>query len=484
MTAADDQLLLEAARLSPLAFTKLTFPQYQIKWFHRRISDALYRASTGELDRVMIFMPPRYGKSEMVSVRFPAWYLGRYADRRFMHASYSIDLAEDFGRKARNLMASPEYRAIFPGVVVASDSSAAARFDIAGHRGGYYAAGVGGPLTGRGADILNIDDPVKNRQEAESETVRDNIWDWYTSTAYTRLEGRGVVILTMTRWHEDDLAGRLLKEQEAGGDQWHVISLPAIADDGTPLWPEKYSPTDLAAIKRQSARDWEAMYQQRPAPLEGGIFRREWWQYYTPATLPRITRVEHCIDSSFKTGVSNDYSVIATWGRGADTRYYLLDLWRGKWEMPELLVNIHKHYRKHQKAYPGAVVTIEDRASGQSAIQMLKRPLPQLRGAPLPALPVIGFKIPNGASKVSRAEAVSGIVEAGHVCLPERPEWQGSDLETFLREHSSFPNAAHDDAVDTTSMGLLRLSRMRGQEGYDSYAPVVTPRGEPSRRRW
>lgn len=468
-----------AAQLHPTAFAALTMPSYRPQPFHWTIGDHLADLAAGRCDRLLISIPPRHGKTELVSIRFPAWFLGRNPDARVIGASYGSELAEDFGRKARAVISDPLFGAVWPGVKVARDSSAALRWDIEGRRGGYVGAGVGGPLTGRGANLLLIDDPIKNRQEAESETIRQGVWDWYTSTAYTRLEGRGAVAVIATRWHEDDLIGRLLAAEKDGGDRWRVVNLPALDAQGRALWPEKFSAELLAQIRiNVGPRDFEALYQQRPQPLEGGLFKRDWWRTYD--AMPPMWRVEHVVDSSFKEGVENDPSVIATWGR-AERGYYLLDLRLGRWAFPDLLGHIHAHAARWRPLFPGAPVVIEDKASGQSAIQMLRLPLPQAGGAMLPALPVIAFKIKQSASKVSRAEAVTGLVEAGQVYLPRTAPW----LEEFIREHSVFPNGVHDDQVDTTSMGLMRLSQAehvdRAAHADVTYIGAGTPRSQVER---
>lgn len=455
-----------AAQLHPTAFAAMTMASYRPQPFHWTIGDHLADLAAGRCDRLLISIPPRHGKTELVSIRFPAWYLGRYPDARVIGASYGAELAEDFGRKARAVFSDPRFAQVWPGVKVARDSSAALRWDIEGRRGGYVGAGVGGPLTGRGADLLLIDDPIKNRQEAESETTRQAVWDWYTSTAYTRLEGRGAVAVIATRWHEDDLIGRLLAAEKDGGDRWRVVNLPALDEQGQALWPDKFSAALLGQIRvNVGPRDFESLYQGRPQPLEGGLFKRAWWQYYD--ALPPLWRVEHIVDSSFKEGVENDPSVIATWGRG-ERGYYLLDVHLGRWAFPALLGNIHGHARKWAPLFPSAPWVIEDKASGQSAIQVLRLPLAQVGGGTLPALPVIPFKSPASASKVSRAEAVTGLIEAGQVFLPRTAPW----LEEFIREHAVFPNGVHDDQVDTTSMGLMRLSQAE-HVNRDSHAEVT-----------
>ncbi len=245
------------------------------------IAGALERVERGEVDRLMVTMPPRHGKSELVTKRFPAWCLGRNARRQIITASYNSDLARDFGRAVRNIVNGQKYGNIFE-TRLAVDSKAADRWNT-NLDGAYVAAGVGTAVTGRGADIFIIDDPLKDRAEAESELQRQKVWDWYTSTAYTRLMTGGCIIVVQTRWHEDDLAGRLIEKMDKGqGDKWHCLDLPAINNAGEPLWPERY---DLEALERIKAaigpRDWSALYQQQPSPDDGDFFKRDWFNLYT-----------------------------------------------------------------------------------------------------------------------------------------------------------------------------------------------------------
>jgi len=248
-----------AATETLAAFTEYTFPQYRTAEHHRLICEKLEAVERGEIDRLMIFMPPRHGKSELASKRFPAWYLGRNPDKQVITASYNSDLAGDFGRQVRNIVREQRFRNVFPSVTLAEDSQAANRWNTSAG-GSYVAAGVGTAVTGRGAHLLLIDDPVKDREEAESETRRETVYNWYSSTAYTRLMPGGAVILIQTRWHEDDLAGRLLEAEAKGGDKWDKLILPAILSNGQALWPEWY-PID--ALNRTKAaigpRDWSAL---------------------------------------------------------------------------------------------------------------------------------------------------------------------------------------------------------------------------------
>jgi len=255
--AAAELLARRRAREGLLAFTGYTNSAYQAAPHHTMIAEKLEAVARGEIKRLMICMPPRHGKSELASRRFPAWFLGRNPGKQVIAASYNSDLANDFGREVRNIVASPEFQNLFK-VDLAEDSKAANRWHTNGG-GMYVAAGVGTAITGRGADILLIDDPFKDRKEADSELQRKTVWDWYTSTAYTRLMPGGAVIVINTRWHDDDLSGRLLYEQEGGGDEWEVLSLPAIKDDKA-LWPEWYAIERLEQIRSVlPAGDWKAL---------------------------------------------------------------------------------------------------------------------------------------------------------------------------------------------------------------------------------
>lgn len=436
-------------------------PFYRAARHHELIARALERVATLPNQRLIITMPPRHGKSQLASVYFPAWFLGTQPDRKVMACSYAAALAYKFSRQARNVMLGPRWP--FPAVQPARDLRNVSSWDIEGHRGGYVAAGVGGSVTGMGASILLVDDPVKSREEADSEKVRQTNWDWFTGTALTRVEAGGSVVLIGTRWHEDDLIGRALQMDGVG---WDVLSLQAIcdADDdplgrapGQALWPEMY---DADWLDRQrtmiSSREWEAQYQARPAPATGAVFQRDWWRRY--GVLPEITAAEITVDSAFKTGVGSDYSAIALWGTDGGGNYYCLDVRHARLEFPDLIRAIHDFHAAARARFPrmAVPVVIEDAASGQSAVQVLSRQYTTPDGHRLPALPVIPWTI-RGTSKIARAESVAPLVEAGRVWLPESAAW----VSAFVEEHAGFPTAAHDDMVDTTSMALARLSRPR-----------------------
>ncbi len=273
----------ELARRHLLDFVRHNFPEYRVNWHHRLLAEKLEAVERGELKRLMVFMPPRHGKSELCSVQFPAWAIGRNPDRNIIEASYSSDLSTDFGRQVRNLIADPAYRNLFPGVSLAEDSQAKGKWNTSG-RGAYNAVGVGGATTGKGADILLIDDPVKNRQDADSPVIRESTWQWYKSTARTRLSPDGAIVIIVTRWHTDDLAGRILAGENA--HLWEVISLPAVATrdepqrkQGEALWADHFTLAKLEETRRDiGSYEFAALYQQNPIASEFQEFKPEWFR--------------------------------------------------------------------------------------------------------------------------------------------------------------------------------------------------------------
>ena len=298
-----------------VVFSGFTNPNYTPSWLHREIARQLERVEKGEVKRLMLFVPPRHGKSELGSINFPAWYLGKHPEKEVITSSYSADLAQDFGYKTRNLVDTQEYKELFQ-TKLREDSKSKAKW-MTQEGGSYTAVGVGGAITGRGADVLIIDDPIKNREEAESKVVRDKIWSWYTSTAYTRLEKGGAVILILTRWHKDDLAGRLLEAQKEGGDKWEVVKFPAIATEdemmrkqGESLWQDKYNIEALEQIKKTiGIYDWQALYQQEPVSSETQEFKQDYWHYRTmDEVLALQTRRTLSIDTAISQKASADFT--------------------------------------------------------------------------------------------------------------------------------------------------------------------------------
>ena len=437
-----------------IAYAAYQYPRYQVAPHHRLIARKLEAVERGEITRLIISMPPRHGKSMLASEFFPAWYLGRNPSHYIIAATYAQELANDFGRKVRDQIGEPSFQRIFPGCTLKVDSTSSKRFHIQQELpdsltteldGAYFAAGIGGPLTGRGAHLLLIDDPVKNREEAESQTIREKIKGWYTSTAYTRLMPGGKIVIIQTRWHDDDLSGWQLREHAHEG--WDVLSLPAIADKpdelgrqiGDPLW-DYYPIEALARIKKSlGTRDWSALYQQRPAPAEGGIFKAEWFRRYE-RPQETYSEIVQSWDTGIKVAELNDPSVCTTWGVKPDG-YDLLHVLVAKMEYPDLKAKV----LSQATDWKPTAILIEDKASGQQLIQDFRRET---------QLPVIGI-LPK-LDKIIRANGVSAMVESGKVFLPQHATW----LTDFEMELMQFPNSVHDDQVDSTSQ-FLEWARLR-----------------------
>jgi predicted phage terminase large subunit-like protein len=463
----DHQQVLALARDDLACYAIAHMPQFELASHHRKTIEKLEAVARGEIKRLMIFEPPRHGKSLTATQFFPAWYFGRNPTKSIISSTYGQDLSDDFGRKVRNICASEIQRAIFPGFTISEDASAIRRFTTS-VGGSYYAVGRGGPITGRGADLLLIDDPLKDAEEARSEVVRKTLHEWFSSVAYTRLQPDGAIVLVQTRWHEDDLAGRLLTQ----GEHWEVINMPAIAEEdnsfrkaGEALWPERFPLPVLEAIRLQiGGSAWASLYQQRPSAAQGAIFRRDWWRTYRE--LPAVfKRKVQSWDTAFKTGAENDYSVCTTWGV-TDNGYYLLARWRERVEFPELKRVVAL---QADEWLPNAIL-VEDKASGQSLIQELKLAT---------RFPILAIKVDS--DKVTRAEAVTPLIEAGRVYLPESAPW----LADFIDETAAFPNAAHDDQVDSTTQAL-NYFRQQGIPAVVSFwkkqqetagQPAATPAG-------
>ena len=409
-------------------------------------------------------MPPRHGKSETTTVKFPAYFLGKHPDRRVIIASHTASLAARFSMRARNDFA--QYAPEVFGLQVNPDVSAMYRWDVLDPKakpgqppGGMIAAGIGGPITGQGAHLAIIDDPVKDAESANSKIQRDAIWDWYRFVLRTRMMPGGAIVLVLTRWHEDDLAGRLLKqaEEDPEADQWTVLRLPAIAEDpkeaedgedlidplgrapGKALWPEQYDKESLAAVKATvGSYVWAALYQQRPSPEEGNILKREWWNFYRQAP-EAFDEVIQSWDCAFKDKDDSDYVVGQVWGRRKADKY-LLDQVRAQMSFTATLTAI----RTLSAKWPNArAKLIEDKANGTAVIDTLKSEITGL-------IPVE----PEGG-KIVRARAVSPTIEAGNVYLPDpsTAPW----IHDFIEECTAFPNGANDDQVDAMSQALVRF---------------------------
>jgi predicted phage terminase large subunit-like protein len=396
----------------------------------------------GKNKRKMFFLPPRHGKSLTISETFPAYYLSKNKNKRVIATAYGEDLSIKFGRKNRDKVI--EYGDLF-NVSVNPNKSAGRLWEIDGATGAMLSTQIGAGITGHGADLLLIDDPVKNDADVRSQLQRDYVYAEYLSTLRTRLHAGGSIILIMTRWHEDDLAGRLLR----GEDEWEVISLPAICEDaddplgrqiGEPLWPEHgYDMEWAERTKREvGSRTWAALYQQRPAPAEGTLFKRQWWQRYS--VLPaKFDQLIQSWDLSFKGESTSDYVVGQVWGMvGADA--YLIDQVRGQWDFVETQKAIERLTKKHPRT---TRKFIEEAANGAAIIRTLKNQI----GGIIPVKPI--------GSKEARAYAVTPYIEAGNVYLPEShiAPWIGDLIE----ETSAFPHGKNDDQCDCMTQALNQL---------------------------
>lgn len=499
----DDLLAVQSQRRLD-TFTRYTFPKYSEGWFSRQIDYELERfyneVVDGKQPRLMIFAPPRHGKSEKFSRRFPAWVLGRDPDLQIIAASYSADLAYRMNRDVQRIIDSERYRCVFPETRLNSKNVKTVStqwmrnsdlFEIVDHRGAYRAAGVGGGITGMGADIGIIDDPVKDKSEARSLTVQNSVYEWYTSTFYTRLSERSGVLLGMTRWHLDDLAGKLLADARGGADQWRVVSFPAVAEEdeyfciysdgvtdygerekesgerpadkqllrkvGDPLHAERFSSERLEDIKRatQATGDWDALYQQRPVAAGGNLFQIDRFGAYQGAPICKHRIIT--ADTAQKKGEHNDYTVMQCWG-WLDGRMYLLDMIRSRMSAPELLIAAKAFWAKHRAEDRQGTLRgmyVEDKSSGTGLIQQIKSE------GHIPVIP-----IPRTKDKLTRAYDALPYVESGLVVLPASAPW----LSDFLSEVSAFSSDmkhAHDDQVDPMMDAIeLLLSSTRNQSGF------------------
>ncbi len=465
----------DQARSNLLDFTTYTFPAYEVNWHHKNICRKLDDFVAGKIRRLMIFCPPRNGKSELVSRRLPAYILGRFPEASIISASYSSDLASMMNRDVQRIIDEGKYITLFPDTGLAGTKPSKINyirnsdmFEIVGHSGSYRAAGVGTGITGMGFHYGIIDDCLKNRQEAESKTIRDGVWDWYTSTFYTRQEKDAAILITLTRWHEDDLAGRLLKlaKEDPGADQWEVIEYPAVLETpsgndprkpGDALWPGKYNRDVLDKIKATiGSYDWTALYQQNPTPAGGNMIKREWWKRYKepPAAFDEVIQSWDC---AFKDLQTSDYVVGQVWGRiGANK--YLLDQIRAKMDTPATMTAIRMMSAKWPMGY---AKLIEDKANGPAVIQMLSGEIPGL------------IAVNPQGGKVARVSSVLPDIEAGNVYVPEN----GLGDE-FIDECSAFPSGKNDDQVDCMSQALFRLKVIYSPYVYDNTQDSLYADGE------
>jgi predicted phage terminase large subunit-like protein len=430
----EQELTRRTARNRLIEFTQYTFPKFQPGKHHREIADALESVERGECDRLMIFAPPRHTKSELASRRFPAWYLGKHPDRQVITTTYASEFAQDFGRDVREIVGSEEFNRLFPDVSLAADSAARGRWHT-NHGGVYFAVGVGGPITGRGAHLALIDDPIKNRQDAESQVIRDSVWHWYTSTLRTRLMPGGAIVLICTRWHEDDLAGRLLNRMENKGEQWRIVSLPAVSDAGSALWPEWYPIAELDRLKSSiGPRDWLSLYQQSPTAESGTYFQREWFRHYTAAP----ENLNYYITGDFAVSADEgDYTELAVWGTDPLDNIYAVDWWSGRKTADiwiERLLDFAQRY--NPSGFIGEMGPI------RRAIEPLLERRMRERG-----VFIAPTWMSTNADKAATARSFQGLASMGRVYWP-KVEWAERVIDQCLR----FPSGRWDDAVDACSL--------------------------------
>lgn len=440
--AAKEVLKRDDSAAHLLPFVEYTHPRWQSGDHHRRICEALEAFGSGEVRRLLIMAPPRHSKSEIASRRFPAWYIGKNPDHQLITASYNDLLGTDIGRDVRNIVRDPLYANVFPGVTLAEDSAAAGRWHT-NHGGSYLATGVGGTMTGYGAHRLLIDDPFKNREEADSERMRDNTWAWFTSTAYTRLMPGGGIAMILTRWHEDDLAARAMATEK-----WEIVKLPAVSNEGTPneraLWPEWYPLSELHKTRAVlPPRDWQALYQQEPRADMGTYIKREWFSERYDKLPPELNTyiVSDFAITEAREGKDPDFTEHGVFGLAPDDKLYVLDWWSGQtttdvW-VDALLALIKKHKPLCWFGEGGVV--------GKSMQPIIDRMMREQR------IYCRTERLSPIHDKASRGRAFQGRAHAGRVVFPRAALW----AERVINQCVAFPGGTHDDAFDVMAwMGL------------------------------
>jgi predicted phage terminase large subunit-like protein len=395
-------------------------------------------------------MPPRHTKSEFASYLLPSWMVGREPKLKIIQTTHNAELAVRFGRKSKNLIDSEDYQKIFR-TTLQEDSKAAGRWETS-QGGEYFAAGVGGAITGRGADLLIIDDP-HSEQDAMSKSSLESAYEWYTSGPRQRLQPGGKIVLVMTRWSTKDLTGMLIANQkEAKSDQWHVVEFPAIMDHGTPVWPEYWEKEELEKVKATlPVGKWNAQWMQAPTSEEGAIIKREWWRVYNKDHIPPLQHVIQSYDTAFMKKETADYSAITTWGvwhpsEDEGANLILLDAIKGRYEFPELRRLALQQY----KYWLPETVIIEAKASGLPLTYELRKM----------DIPVMNFSPSKGNDKHTRVNAVAPLFESGMIWAPEQ-----KFADEVIEECAAFPNGDHDDLVDSMTQAVMRF-RQGGLVGH------------------
>lgn len=443
-TRLNDIKLSEEAQAKFLRFVTHVWPDFIEGKHHRVFAQKLQEVADGKLKRLIVNMPPRHTKSEFASYLFPAYLVGRNPKLKIIQTTHTGELAMNFGRKMRNLIDSREFRQVFPGVTLSADSKSAGRWTTT-QGGEYFASGVGGAITGRGADLLIIDDP-HSEQDALSDAAMENAYEWYTSGPRQRLQPGGAIVVVMTRWSERDLTAKVLRQQsyDSKADQWEVIEFPAILDSDKVLWPEFWNRKELDGVKASlSPQKWSAQWLQRPTADAISILKRDWWKDWDKESVPGLEYIIQSYDTAFLKKEYSDYSAISTWGvffpiEDGGPNLILLDSVKGRYEFPELKRVALKNYHYWEPD----IVIIEAKASGSPLTQELRAM----------GIPVMNFTPGKGQDKYARVNAVAPLFESGMIWAPKK-----SFAEEMIEECAQFPNGEHDDLVDSMTQALLRF---------------------------
>ena len=425
-----------------MAFVKEMWPEFIEGRHHKEIADKFDQIAKGKIKRLIINMPPRHTKSEFSSFLLPAWMVGRKPDLKIIQTTHTTELALRFGRKAKTLIDSPEYQKVFQ-TRLREDSQAAGKWET--EQGGeYYAAGVGSAITGRGADLLIIDDP-HSEQDAMNPEALERAYEWYTSGPRQRLQPGGAIVVVMTRWSQKDLTGALINSQKnVKADKWHVVEFPAIMPSGKPIWPEYWKKEELEGVRASlSIGKWNAQWMQNPTAEEGSILKREWWNLWEKPSIPPLQHIIQSYDTAFSKKETADFSAITTWGvfypdEDSPANLILLDAHKERLEFPEL----RKEALEQYKYWKPDTVIIEAKASGQPLTYELRKI----------GIPVINFTPSKGQDKFARVNAVAPMFESGMIWAPDE-----EFADEVIEECASFPYGDHDDLVDSTTQALMRF---------------------------
>ena len=431
-----------------IKFVERVWPTFISGAHHKRMADAFERVANGTCKRLIINMPPRHTKSEFASYLLPAWFLGKFPHKKVIQASNTGELAVGFGRKVRNLVDSEVYNEIFPSLVLQADSKAAGRWNTS-KGGDYFAIGVGGTVTGKGADELIIDDPHSEQEAAMAASnpdIYDKVFEWYTSGPRQRLQPGGSIVVVMTRWAQRDLTGQVLKSAaQRSGEEWEVIEFPAILPSGRPLWPQFWSIEELTALREELPNaKWQAQYQQNPVGNESAIVKRDWWKWWEHAEPPKCEYILQTWDTAFEKNQRADYSAGTTWGifnlnedHGLPN-IILLNTYKKRVEWVDLKRDVLKEYQDWE---PDGLL-IEKKATGAPLIYELRSM----------GIPVQEYTPSKGQDKIARLNSVSDIIASGKVWIPQT-RW----AEELVDEIAAFPSGEHDDLVDATTLALMRF---------------------------